>query len=261
MTSNQFKTLEDLYQYYNQKLFGGKLANCLVNLSRHGGAYGFFAPKEWIEANASNKKTLGPSVVNGRKKGRVIHEISINPDSMYRTEKAWHSTLVHEMVHLWQEDWGKPPRQCYHNQQWADKMESIGLMPSATGRIGGVKTGQFMSHYIIPGGEYEKVFAGISPEDYKRLTLPYSINRQFMDDIGLDDEMANALAWLKALSPEPVIKGKKVDIYTFLGINRKAAETGSSLKIKYSCDCYNNIWGKAGLYIKCMDCGEIFQQN
>lgn len=82
-----------------------------------------------------------------------------------------------------------------------------------------------------------------------------------MDDIGLDDEMATALAWLKALSPEPVLKGKKVDIYSFLGLSRKAADTGMSLKVKYSCSCVNNIWGKSGMYIKCMDCQEIFQEH
>lgn len=260
MTSIQFNTLEDLYQYYNQKLFGGKLAECLVNLSRHGGAYGFFAPKEWIETD-NDSKIRDSTTKIGRKKGRVIHEISINPDSLYRTEKSWHSTLVHEMVHLWQEDWGKTSRQCYHNQQWADKMESLGLMPSSTGQFGGYKTGQFMSHYIIPEGKFEKVFEEITPENHKGLTLPYSLNRQFMNFVDMDEDIANSLAWLKALSPEPVIKGKKVDIYTFLGLSRKSAQTGTNLKVKYTCGCYNNVWGKAGLYIQCMDCNEIFQQN
>jgi hypothetical protein len=198
---------------------------------------------------------------NTRKKSRVIHEISINPDSLYRTEKNWHSTLVHEMVHLWQEDWGEPGRQCYHNQQWGNKMESIGLVPSSTGLVGGYKTGQFMSHYIMAGGKFEKVFESIPPEEHKRLTLPYNINRKFMDDAEMDEDVAVSLAWLKALSPEPVFKGKKVDIYTFLGLSRKSAESGTSLKVKYTCGCLNNVWGKAGLYIKCMDCNEIFERH
>lgn len=36
------------------------------------------------------------------------------------------STLVQEMVHLWQHHFGKPGRRRYLNKQWADKMDSLG---------------------------------------------------------------------------------------------------------------------------------------
>lgn len=39
-------------------------------------------------------------------------------------------TIVHEMVHLWQYEFGKPSHRTYHNKE-ADKM-AIGLMPSNT---------------------------------------------------------------------------------------------------------------------------------
>ncbi|MCS3273396.1 SprT-like domain-containing protein (plasmid) [Bacteroides fragilis] len=79
---------------------------------------------------------------------KIIHEISINPDFMDRPDKDWHSTLVHEMCHLWQEDFGKPSRNNYHNnKQWATKMIEIGLMPSDFGEPGGKTTGQQMTHY------------------------------------------------------------------------------------------------------------------
>ena len=41
ITTIQFKTLDDLYRFYNQAIFGGELSDCIVNMSRHGGAYGF----------------------------------------------------------------------------------------------------------------------------------------------------------------------------------------------------------------------------
>lgn len=82
ITTIQFKTLDDLYRFYNQAIFGGELSDCIVNMSRHGGAYGFFAANRWRGENETKK---------------IIHEISINPDFMNRDDIEWHSTLVHEM--------------------------------------------------------------------------------------------------------------------------------------------------------------------
>ena len=62
-------------------------------MSRHGGAFGFFAANRW-------RGTAGK---------KVVHEISINPDFMNREDRDRHSTLVHEMCHLWQEDFGAEP--------------------------------------------------------------------------------------------------------------------------------------------------------
>lgn len=64
------------------------------------------------------------------------------------------------MVHLWQHHFGKPTRSGYHNREWANKMESIGLIPGDTGEEGGKQTGQKMTHYIEDGGKYEKAYAG-----------------------------------------------------------------------------------------------------
>lgn len=148
ITTIQFKTLDDLYRFYNQAIFGGELSDCIVNMSRHGGAYGFFAANRWRGENETKK---------------IIHEISINPDFMNRDDIEWHSTLVHEMCHLWQEDFGKPSRGGYHNRQWADKMIQVGLMPTDTGEPGGQLTGQRVTHYIIPDGKFEQVFKTLSP--------------------------------------------------------------------------------------------------
>ena len=156
ITTIQFKTLDDLYQFYNDAIFNGELSECIVNMSRHGGAFGFFAANRW-RGDGQEKK--------------VVHEISINPDFMNREDRDWHSTLVHEMCHLWQEDFGRPSRGGYHNSQWADKMIQVGLMPSDTGEAGGKRTGQSITHYIIPGGKFEQVFNTLSREDQKTCGL------------------------------------------------------------------------------------------
>src|SRR6516225_9588180 len=82
-------------------------------------------------------------------------EIALNPATFRgRTDREIASTLLHEMVHLWQYYFGKPPRKGYHNREWGDKMESLGLMPSEDGQPGGKRTGQRVTHYIIEGGPF-----------------------------------------------------------------------------------------------------------
>lgn len=76
-------------------------------------------------------------------------------------------TLVHEMVHLWQYHFGKPGRRGYHNKEWANKMESIGLMPSSTGQPGGKRTGDKMADYIIEGSVFDNLCQNLLTGDFR----------------------------------------------------------------------------------------------
>ena len=143
ITKEQYGALQSAFDYYNKELFQGELPRIMLTFSRRSKAVGFFVPRQWhTEDNTVN-----------------THEISMNPDYMKeRTFKQFYSTLVHEMCHLWQEVGGEPPRRCYHNKQFSDKMEACGLMTSNTGAAGGKRTGQNMTHYVMEGGKYEKAF-------------------------------------------------------------------------------------------------------
>ena len=46
-------------------------------------------------------------------------------------------------------------------------METLGLMPSNSGMVGGKRTGQQMQHYIIPGGAYAQAFAALAATGWK----------------------------------------------------------------------------------------------
>jgi hypothetical protein len=63
------------------------------------------------------------------------------------------------MVHLWQHHFGKPSRSGYHTGDWAVKMRAIGLIPTSTGEPGGKETGQKVTHFIEPGGRFERACA------------------------------------------------------------------------------------------------------
>lgn len=149
-TEEQFTALNQAFNYFNEKLFEGKLPGCILNFSRKKNTHGFLAPERWRRVDEENK---------------YIHEISLTPYTFYRPLKQVFSTLVHEMVHLWQWEYGNPSRNGYHNKEWARKMEVVGLMPSNTGEEGGRKTGQKMTHYIISNGLFEQAFDDI-PESY-----------------------------------------------------------------------------------------------
>ncbi len=82
---------------------------------------------------------------------------------MKREPRLVISTLVHEMVHLWQQEFGTPSRSGYHNREWAEAMEAVGLMPSDTGLPGGKRTGQRVTHYVVPGGRFEVAFEAMPP--------------------------------------------------------------------------------------------------
>lgn len=91
-----------------------------------------------------------------------MHEMALNPDTFEgRSDVDILSTLVHEMVHCWQEAHGHPSRQRYHNREWADRMRTIGLMPSHTGAPGGKETGQQVTHYIDPEGAFATAAAAL----------------------------------------------------------------------------------------------------
>jgi predicted SprT family Zn-dependent metalloprotease len=126
-------------------------------MSRKRRANGFFISSNWK---------------NTAKGGEDAHEISLNPDYLDRPEVAWHSTLVHEMAHLWQQDYGKPSRSGYHNRQWAQKMEEIGLIPSSTGEAGGKKTGQNMTHYVPHTGLFIEAFNHLKEKHLKYAPSP-----------------------------------------------------------------------------------------
>jgi len=140
-TEETYKPLTAAYDFLNKELFDSKLPTCLITMQRKGKAKGYF--------HAESFET--------RKKQDIkIHEIALNPTYFKdRTDDNIFSTLLHEMVHLWQEENGSAPRINYHNREWSNKMQEFGLMPSNTGQEGGRKTGRSMSHYILQGGKFD----------------------------------------------------------------------------------------------------------
>lgn len=137
-TEKQYSGFTAAYDHFNLLLFGSKLPGCLITLQRRKGAYGYFSPERFRSSE-----------------GIGTDEIAMNPlHFINRTKEEVLSTFAHEMVHLWQQHFGKAPKSPYHNKEWAAKMKEIGLQPSTTGEPGGKETGQNCSHYIMERGPF-----------------------------------------------------------------------------------------------------------
>lgn len=151
-TRDTYTNLDRAYEHFNKALFGGKLPTCVITLHRKKGAKGYFWGDTW---NAREGKT-------------IKDEIALNPETFReRSTEEVYSTLVHEMCHLQQHHFGKPSRSGYHNKEWAQMMEAVGLIPTDTGAIGGKKTGQRVTHVIEPGGAFEKSCADLLKKGFE----------------------------------------------------------------------------------------------
>ncbi len=135
--------LHTLFDYFNAELFEGRLPKALITLQRKEGAGGFYWHQRYRKAE-----------------GGRIDEIAINPNQLGIRSPLWvASILIHEMVHMEQAYFGKPGDNGFHNAEWGRMMKRVGLHPSSTGKPSGQQTGTRMSHYVIPGGAFERAAA------------------------------------------------------------------------------------------------------
>lgn len=200
ITKTEYVTLQSAFDFFNRELFAGKLPQVLITFQRHANSRGYFCSNRFMARDGNVK----------------VHEIALNPDNFHdRTDKQIFSTLVHEMVHQSQEEAGTAPKSAYHNKAWADEMETVGLMPSDTGKEGGKRTGQRVTHYIIEGGAFDKACDKLLAKGAR-------------------------LSWQSS-------HGNAAD--------KKKAKQKKASKTKFTCHgCDANAWGKPDLNITCTEC-------
>jgi len=154
-TQHIYSELQHAYDVLNVALFEAQLPPCLITLQRprrsvRSSLYGYFCGVRWQDQS-----------------GVLTAEIALDPRYFgTQSTEAVLSTLAHEMVHLWQHHDGHPSRTGYHNREFADKTESIGLCPSQTGQPGGERTGHRMDHYIVEGGPFAQACVTLLAEGF-----------------------------------------------------------------------------------------------
>jgi predicted SprT family Zn-dependent metalloprotease len=251
-TAEFYDTLQNIYHKFNEVFFKGALPNCLITVQRKKRVMGYLSSNRW-----------------GNKEGNVLHELALNPSyfATYNFIEVF-QTMLHEMCHLWQIEYGKPSREGYHNKEWADKMESFGLIPSDTGKVGGKKTGQKMGDYPLKGGWFEKVCIQIYkeglflkwfdrfPEDIEHLLVNDSNN----EEIVLGDESVKNLSDDEILETLHTVVAEVIQNIVPIEEVKTVKETAKAKqKVKYMCpSCSVAVWGKANLNLSCNDCNVDF---
>lgn len=165
--------------------------------------------------------------------GKMADEIALNPQYVFERSRAdVVSTIAHELVHLWQQHYGKPGKRTYHNRQWADEMKRIGLQPVGHD---GKETGHKMSHDIIPGGIFDTWFSKyvLTEPDWIYGDAIITAASSGNNDGNSDGDSSNDGGSDSEIEPKSKPKSK----------------------VKFTCpQCGANVWGKPSSNVICGDC-------
>lgn len=265
-TSEFYNLFVHLYSFYNRELFGDSLDMPIIVVTRKKNVFGHYSYQRWRDSSSN-----------------AVDEIAVNPLMFNKypiTEIC--QTIVHEMCHQWQYQYGTPTKTGYHNTEWSEKMQSIGLMPSSTGKPGGAVIGQKMSDYPIPDADFivqterlisTEIFTklyyenlNVDQDDTQIVHVHYPLEEEenidadeyteveFHDDDttvhdNSSDDFYQFLDRGEEEKPPKKSKPKCMDREYLLQQNEKKA------KIKYTCNiCDTNVWGKPELSIICGSC-------
>ncbi|MFC4994102.1 SprT-like domain-containing protein [Rubritalea tangerina] len=214
-TSKEYAVFQRAYDFFNKELFAGELPGVLITLQRKSHNVGMYRRGSFKDRSDLTQ---------------VVDEIAINPDAYVNLSdvEIWQA-LVHEMCHQWQFHFGKPSRKSYHNREWANKMESIGLIPSSTGKPGGARIGQTMFDYVDEAGRFRECVQALRKQGVV-------LNLQSSDENAQVSRSAEAQKHEAQMRQAGVKKNR-------------------SNRVKYSCpQCQVNAWGKPELHLICGDC-------
>ncbi|MDP2699889.1 SprT-like domain-containing protein [Thalassospira sp.] len=221
-TVETYAELQAAFDHFNRAIFDHRLPPCLITLQRYKRSYGYYSHERFVCGET----------------GELTDEIAMNPAYFVaRSIRDTLSTLVHEMAHQWQWHFGKPGRRGYHNHEWANFMEQIGLMPSNTGQPGGRRVGEQMTHFIIDNGLFDLACADL-------LTTEYT------------------LSWFDRfppIEPQAADPGDPSRKQALAAIHPVTTENKSN-RVKYRCpSCSAQVWGKPDLKLNCGEeaCGGV----
>ena len=243
-TDQLYSSLETAFNHFNGRLFKHKLPPVIFTAQRQLGVMGHFSANRWVSRH-----------------GVKCHEISINLSYVGKASVIeLFQTLVHEQVHQWQYCFGKPGRRGYHNAEWAKKMQAVGLMPTDTGEPGGRKTGEKIGDYPMPGGRFVTACSELVTE--KQFQLPW-VDRFAEPTHSV--EVEELALYVDALSDfeDTVLERLTVTMDQVFGeelfVSPIAAK--NKVKSKYHCyECEYSLWGKSGLNLACLDCGDTLHE-
>ncbi len=229
-----YVTLSDCYDLFNNSLFEGKLRGCVLTFEDRGQHFGYYCDNGFIDREGSLRRD----------------EICLNPRHFLANtgDLELLQTLVHEQVHQWQFQFGKPSLRTYHNREWADKMLSIGLVPSDTGRPGGRMTGQKMADYPDDRGEFLRIA--------RELLAEKSLVRWYKEGVAIRRAQEYAAMPLEELPPVVAALAESMENGSrSASEERPSKPLAAASKVSYQCPkCRARAWGRPNLSLICGRC-------
>jgi predicted SprT family Zn-dependent metalloprotease len=236
-TYQTYAELQQAYEHFNAALFGNVLPSCLITLQREKQTFGYFSRNRFANHD-----------------GQFVDEIALNPAYFAVVPLVeTMQTLVHEMAHLWQHHFGKPGRGRYHNEEWATKMEAIGLMPSHNGQPGGKRLGDHMADYAMPHGQFLAACQKLITQSYRLSwydrfpSIEQIKTGQNSHSMQLASDVGGGMTGLETehIKASLVVQTPKV----------KLVSDDQSNRSKFRCpECRCQAWGKPSLRLVCGDC-------
>ncbi|GAB1387420.1 SprT-like domain-containing protein [Melaminivora sp.] len=235
-TVDFYASLQQAFDHFNARLFGGQLPPCLITMRSSARQLGYHHKDRFINSA-----------------GQMLDELGLHPGFFtLRPVEEVLSTLVHEMVHHWQDSLGQPSKSNPHNRQWAQKMRDIGLEPSATGLPEGKDTGHSMSHYIRPDGLFLQACRELLTQGFTLQWFDRHAPRTGYDSAARQQALAQAGVVVEVSPPPvqqiaPLPEGKPVVV--------QPPPPREVDRVRYVCSsCGIKAWARADVDIHCGAC-------
>ena len=235
-----YEQLSSVAAHFNQALFDDALPNPLFTLKRGLGPLGYATTDRWV-----------------RGKGEPVCEITLNPTLFSRL--PWltlFQTIVEQQCRIWQQLHGTPGRVGYCNNELANKLTAVGLVPSSTGEPGGKRVGQGIATYIQPDGKFlNACIAYVKGGTRSAASIRWTSNdaqkaSSLPKNLGLTSSVeARLAASIGPYSDSP-------DLLARVNLQEKKR------KQRYSCPgCGASVWGRPGLAISCGPCSFTMKES
>jgi predicted SprT family Zn-dependent metalloprotease len=154
-------SLQRFYDYFNkeliQKQLGNPLPQVLITTGKGGRSSGHFITGKWKVASGSSEAL---PEINLASEWLVTDAVNSSLETVMQT-------LVHEMVHFYDHQWGRPGKHGYHSDSWFRFMKQVGLQPVH-------KPGNRfkVGDKVIPDGAFEVAYKAL-PKD---MVIPFENN-------------------------------------------------------------------------------------
>ena len=233
---------QNAYGFFNQSLFDGRLPECMITTQRGKPCMGHFINDRWVKQD-----------------GKKTNEISLNPSyfASYPVLEIF-QTLVHEMCHLWQYEFGKPSRGGYHNKEWVEKMCSVGLEPISLDNPG-KGTGQRVSDKAIPDSAFMVAAKQFIDSHIAELWFDrFPIRSEYLGASTVGS-LSESVKPAEIPNVESILEAVMGDLMADTVVSPSVAHeaVAKKRKTKFSCPgCGVNAWGKDSLKLVCGECDE-----